>query len=334
MPQAGMTSDLYMNAEDTGTVVPKSALGAPPAPPSPVPPPVQPVVQTQTVTTKSRMADERPDGSVRDTSTEALKPSNDLGFRNLDDEGLKKPAEVPPPSAETKPAEATPQAPPAPAAPEKVYAGKFKSIDELEKGYEESQKAMHKAMEDRAALARQQQATPPPPPPPKTPQQIAAEEASKTAFLAKFVENPEGVIRDYQNQAIQQTQVALAAQEVTHNWRKQNPDLIDHEYFVAAEASRLAASDPEIAKDPDKLIQTATANFRNLTGKLRSEGAKEALTQETRVIPLLSNTAPAAATEQSANKNGATPLSSDDAYSMHIRMLKEQEQKSHRGLRR
>src|SRR5271157_293164 len=134
MPLAvGSTGDLYAEADN-----PNSTLGAPPAPPTPVPPPTK-VVAAQPVTTKSRMADERPDGSIRDTSTEALRPSNDLGYRNVDD-----PEPSPPPVVEP-PKEVAPE-PPKEAAPppvEKMYAGKFKTAEDLEKSYLEAEKAMH-----------------------------------------------------------------------------------------------------------------------------------------------------------------------------------------------
>jgi len=328
MPSAGITGDLYMNADDTGKPMPPSALGAPPSPPTPVPPPVVPVVVTQPAVTKSRMADETSDGKVRDTSTEALRPGNDLGFRNITDENENRPK---PPETPAPPAEPVKEAPTeAPPVPEKVYAERFKSVEELEKGYLESKKEMQKALAERDDLKRKIETQPPAPPAPKTPEQIAAEEADKNKFLAEFVADPKKVITEYQQKAIQQTQVALAAQQVAADWRKNNPDLAEHEYFVAAEASRLMQTDPELAADPQRLMMTATANFRQLTGKLRSEGAKEALTQETRVIPLLSNTAPPA----NGQPPKETPLSPDDAFNAHIKMLKEQEQRSHRGLRR
>lgn len=322
MPQsAGMTSELYSDADNSG-----STLGAPPSAPAPVPPPTPPAIVTP-VTTKARMADEKPDGSIRDTSTEALRPSNDLGFRNLTDESENAPKAPPPVEAAPEaPKEFVPTAP----VPEKIYAERFKSVEELEKGYIESKKEMQKALAERDELKRAQAAQPPPPPPAKTPEQLATEEADKTKFLAEFVADPKSVITKFQQEAAEQTRVALAAQQVTHDWRKQNPDLAEHEYYVASEAMRLAQSDPEIAKDPARLMQTATANFRQVAGKLRSEGAKEALTQETRIIPLLSNTAPPA----NGQPPQETPLSPDAAFDAHIQMLKQQEQRSHRGLRR
>jgi hypothetical protein len=272
------------------------------------------------------MADETPDGRVRDTSTEALRPGNDLGFRNITDENENRPK---PPEANAPPAEPAKEVPTAAPVPEKVYAERFKSVEELEKGYLESKKEMQKALAERDDLKRKIETQPPPPPPPKTPEQIALEEADKNKFLAEFVADPKKVITEYQQKAIQQTQVALAAQEVAADWRKNNPDLAEYEYYVTAEASRLMV-DPELAVDPKRLFATATANFRQVTGKLRTEGAKEALTQETRVIPLLSNTAPPA----NGQPPKETPLSPDDAFNAHIKMLKEQEQRSHRGLRR
>lgn len=332
MPQsAGSTGELYV--EDAGgNQVP---LGVPPAPPTDVPPPTQSVKVSEPVVTKRRMADEAPDGRIRDTSAEAIsQPGKDLGFRNLTDETENapkpKPEEIAPPveKKEDKPAEAI--VPKTEQPTEKVYAGKFKSAEELEKAYQEAQRLITKQGQEAAEL-RKQAETKPPVEVPKTPAQIAADEARKNDILSKFVADPEAYLSERDQAASQRTQIALAVQHSTNEWRKNNPDLAEHEYFVAAEATRLMNTDPELAKNPAELLNKATDNFRQITGKLRNEGAKEALTQETRVIPLLNNAAPSAPSEQPSNK---APLTSDDAYALHMRMLKEQEQKSHRGLRR
>jgi len=326
MPQAGMTGDLYMDADN-----PQSTLEAPapPAPPTDIPPPTKEPHQPVQVRTH-RMADERPDGTIRDTSGDALKPSNDLNFRNLSDEEIKKPVEAPPaeqPKEEPKPPEPPKEAPPA---VEKMYAGKFKSPDELEKSYLEAQKKLTQLAQEKSELEKKALAVPPAPPPPKTPQQLAAEQEENTKFLNEFVANPKAAVDKWKQEAIQTTQVALQAQQIAESWRKMNPDLAEHEVRVAFEATLLAQSDPELAGNHEALLQKATDNFRQFTGKIRSEGAKEALTQETRTIPLLSST-PAATTEQ---PSGKAPLTAESAFDLHMRMLKEQEQKSHRGLRR
>ncbi len=79
------------------------------------------------------------------------------------------------------------------------------------------------------------------------------------------------------------------------------------------------------------LINKATEQFRQFTGKIRSEGAKEALTQETRVIPLLNPTA--TTTSEQPSPNAKAPLTSDEAYSLHLKMLKQESERSRRGLR-
>ncbi len=280
------------------------------------------------------MADESADGKIRDTSMEAVtQPGRDLGFRNLDDEQT--PTQPPAPTEEKAP-EKPPEPPPVPpkepaAAQEKVYAGKFKTTEELEKGYQELESRNTKAMQEAAALRKQNEAKPPVEVP-KTPAQIASEEADKNKFLADFVADPKAIITKFQQEAVQQTQIALTTQQIRNEWAKSNPDLVEHESRVAFEMALIAQSDSELAKDPAALLNKATDNFRQFTGKIRTEGAKEALTQETRVIPLVTNTAPSAGTEQPSN--GKAPLTSDDAYALHMKMLKEQEQRSHRGLRR
>src|SRR5882757_3016102 len=117
------TSELYMDQDRAGSS--ENFQAPPPAPPSSIPPPTK-VEVTQPVVTKSRMKDEHPDGSVRDTSTEALRPGNDLGFRNLDDEKLVKPKEEEKPPIEAAAPPKVEEAPPEP----KVYAGKFKSPED------------------------------------------------------------------------------------------------------------------------------------------------------------------------------------------------------------
>jgi hypothetical protein len=320
MPAAGTTSELYLNENESG-----QHLGAPPSSPTPTPPPTK-VEVSQPVVTKSRMADQKPDGSIRDTSMEALEPGRDLGFRNIsDEENTPKPVEAKP---EEKPAEATKvEVPPVVEQP-KVYAGKYKSVEELEKAYDEAQKLITRQGQEKAELVAKAQATPPPAPAPKTPAQIAEEQAENNRIINDFATNPKEFI---EKNLVQRVQTALTAQQVAENWRTNNPDLKEHEVRVAFEATLLAQSDPELARNPAALLTKATDTFRQFTGRLRTEGAKEALTQETRTIPLLSNSAPAAATEHPSTK---APLTADAAFDKHMAMLKEQEQKSHRGLRR
>lgn len=319
MPAAGTTGELYAEADN-----PSSTLGAPPAPPADVPPPTKEPHQPVQVR-NHRMADEKPDGSIRDTSTEALRPGNDLGFRNLDDEPVKK-GDAPVPVEAEKPAvEVAPVKEAAPV-PEKLYAGKFKSTEELEKGYEEAQKLITRQGQEKAERERQALAIPPIAPV-KTAEQVAAETAEANQLVTDFVSDPKKFI---QEKIVNQTMTALAVQEITNNWRKENRDIAEHEIRVAFEASLLAQSDPEIARNPAALLSKATDNFRQFTGKIRTEGAKEALTQETRTIPLLQPSSTTTATEQPAK----APLTADAAYEQHLQMLKSQEQRSHRGLRR
>lgn len=321
--QAGTVSELYLEPDgsDRGISAPP-----PPSAPAPIPPPAPQVAKLEgPVVTKRRMADETPDGRMRDTSTEALRDGNDLGVRTFDPD--------PKPEGDTASSAAPPAAvpaaePPKPEAPPKLYAGKFKSTEELERGYEEAQKLITKQGQEAAEL-RKQTAQPKAPEIPKTPQQIASDEERKNQFLAEFVKDPEKVIGEVQNRAVQQTQVALQTQQMRADWIKANPDLAELEKFVAVEVASLIQTDPELAGNPNALLQKATDNFRQITGKIRTEAAKEALTTETRVIPLVTQSAPATATEQPAK----APLTADDAYALHMRMLKDQERKSHRGLR-
>lgn len=309
----GTTSDLYAK-DERGNVQPLETLSAPPAPPAPV-------VAVQPVVVKPRMADEKADGSMRDTSTEALRPGNDLNFRRVDEEVPKTKEPDVPPVVEV----ANEQAPAPVVEPPKLYAGKFKTVEDLEKSYQEAEKAMTQKAQEAAELRKQQQAAPPP-----AAKTAADLEKEKAAFLERFVNNPQQVIQEYQERATQQTMTALSAQQTAEDWRKSNPDLAPHEFFVAAESFRLSQSDPELAKDPKALLLKASDNFRQTLGAIRTEGAKEALTTETRVTPLLSSTAPSPATEQPSK----APLTADAAFDAHMQMLKSEERRSHQGLRR
>lgn len=329
---AATVSELYVNADD-----PSSTLGAPPAPPvTPAPAPVkaaEPVVVTQ-----RKMADQGPDGRTRDTSTEALRPGNDLGFREFDPDP-KEQTDVsqdrPAVEAKEGPGDTAPAAESHNPEPPKLYAGKYKSIEELEKGYEEAQSAMTKAQQKAAELERNavQKAAEPAKPVEKTPAQAAAEEKARQDFLNRFVENPEGVVNDYVAKAQQTTAAALAAQQMMHNWKQNNPDLAEHEVRVAFEMAQLMQSDPELAKDSQALLDKATANFRQFTGKLRTEGAKEALTTETKVIRLSESTAPEGSTRETSSAGKGSPMSRDESFDLSMKFLKDQERRSHRGLR-
>lgn len=325
MPTApGVVSDFTAIQREDGTM---QTLTPAPAAPAPAP---APVVAAQPVVTKPRMIDEAPDGSVRDTSMEAMRPGNDLNFRRVDEDI--KPSS---PKQEEKPAEAaTPPAeaaPPASPEPQKLYAGKFKTAEELEKSYKEAEAALTRKSQEAAELAKKlEQPTTPPTPAQPTPQELAAKAKRNEEFLAKFVADPEKVVGEYHERAQQQMQIALQSQKMQEDWRKANPDLEPHEFYVSAEAWKLAQSDPELAKNPEALLSKATENFRQVFGAIRTAGAKEALTTETRVTPLLSSTASAPATEQPAK----APLTADQAYDLTMQMLKDQERRSHQGLRR
>ena len=95
MPAAGVTSDLYVKDENDQRV----NISTPPAPPTPTA--AAPVTVQNPVTVKAPMADQKPDGSIRDTSTEALRQGNDLGFREFDPDP--KPKGEEPPKQEAKP---------------------------------------------------------------------------------------------------------------------------------------------------------------------------------------------------------------------------------------
>lgn len=325
MATSGVVSDLYTDPDQRGSM--PAAPSAPP--PTPAAPPSQQSPAAPAVPIKTpRMADEGPDGRIRDTSGDALRPGNDLSFREFDPD----PKETPESQEPEKPAEAV--APPVPEPP-KMYAGKFKTPEDLEKSYRELEAHSTRLAQEKAELERQRTAQAAAPPEPPKPQLTDAQRREQ--LLQRLVNEPDKVLGEIEQSAsrsaqmaMQQTQSALAAQSIATEWRKNNPDIAEHEKFVTQIATELTASDPELAKDPVALVNRASDTWRQITGKIRTDAKKEALTTESRVIRL-QDTAPATATEQPSQK---APLSDDAAFDTHIRMLKAEERRSHQGLRR
>lgn len=314
MPATGeVVGDLYV--EGQGGQKQPLASPPPPEPPSPIPAPPPVVV----IAKQRKMMDQNSDGSIRDTSSEALNGKNDLQFRGVDAE----PKEAAPPPAQEP---ATPPPAPPVSEPPKLYAGKYKTPEDMEKGYQEAQSALTKANQKAAELERKatvQAAIPPQPQP-------TAEE-QKNQLLKRLVEDPQGVLSEIAKREIQTTAVAVAANQATMEWKAANKDIADLEPYFMVDVQRMLGETPDLALNPQALLSEATTRFRAAIGKLRTDAAREALTTETRVVPLLQDAgAPPEATEHPPQK---APLSNDEAYESHMRFLKVQERRTHRGLR-
>lgn len=219
--------------------------------------------------------------------------------------------------------------------PEKevVYAGKFKSIEELEKAYKEAEKGFHEKAQEAAEVRKQAQAAEKDrqAASSKTAEQIAGEKkALNDKLLAEFVADPDTFMakagQRFAEQSTQQTMTALQTQKTVETWKRDNSDLVPYEFYVGAEVTRLMQTNPNSGLTPDALLAQATANFRQIAGALRNAGATEALTTKVTVIPL---TAPPSSPPGS-DKAETKPLTAEAAFDMHMRYLKDIEKRNTR----
>lgn len=316
MPAVGeVVGELYMEGSNGQQQPLSPSMPPPPEAPSSIPAP--PVV----IAKPRKMMDQNADGTIRDTSSEALRDGNGLQFQGTDPEPKEEPASTAPPTQEPI------AAPPAPAPePPKLYAGKYKTPEDMEKAYNEANAALTKANQKAAELERKatvQAATPP--------ATALSVEEQKNELLKNLVENPNKVLSEIARREIQNTTVAVQSNQAAMEWRNANKDIADLEPYFLVDVQRIAGENPDLAANPAALLAEATTRFRQSIGRLRTDAAREALTTESRVIPLLQNTsAPPDATEHPSQK---APLTPDAAHDAHMRFLKAEERRSHRGLR-
>jgi hypothetical protein len=212
--------------------------------------------------------------------------------------------------------------PPAEPVPEKLYAGKFKTVEEMEAAYKASEKMAHTKAQEAAAAKQAAEAG-------KTPEQIAKDEADrKAALINEFLEDPEKVISKVQSQAEAKLQEIAAVNATVENWKKANPDIAQYEFFVGAEMQRLILSNPELISDKAALLTQATTNFRQAYGAIREEGKKEALAVQSSVTPLGSSKVQVAPpTEQPAKGS----MTQEAALDSHMQFLRDQAARVRRG---
>lgn len=264
----------------------------------------------------------------RDTSAEALE-KNELGVKN----DIKP---EPPPVYRAAPPEpvAAPQAQPEaaptpepvkatePEAP-KLLAGKYKNVEELEKGYIESQKGFGQKVQSEVdkQLADKVQAGVNAKLKELTDTQKAAVQAqgfksltemSVDEHLDLFTKDPVEYNR------LQQAEMfnAIKTSQAVEQWSRENADIKDElipgsnitgEQLVNLQLLTLAKRDPSRASDYPQLLSEATGHVRNLIEGLKNQGKQAAQIIRETVTPLqatvASTTAPAETASAPAKKN-------------------------------
>src|SRR6266550_2026688 len=240
-------------------------------------------------------------------------------------EAVKKPAPAPPePTPEPTPAPAPATETSTAAAPviststapdAKLYAGKFKSVEDLEKSYEEIQKSFtvkaQEAATARKALEEREKAAP------KTPEET---ETERLARINLMLADPDKYFaeqaRKANDQVLAETKSAREVAAKVEAWREQNKDVVPYEDYIGVVMHRLATSDPKL--DPLAALDQATTAVRAEIGKIREAGRLEALSIQSGA------TTPAAAkviVPPPTEHPSPAPMSDQDAYQAHMAEL-------------
>jgi hypothetical protein len=240
------------------------------------------------------------------------------------------PQDAPPPAVPPEtpaPAVATSTAPPAtqtfststaPPAEAPLYAGKFKTPEDLAKGYEELQKSFttkaQEAATARKALEERERAAP------KTPEETESERLTR---INEMLADPEGYFHKQAQKAsdiaIQEAKTAREVSAHVEAWRTTNKDVVPYEDYIGVVMQRLTAADPSL--DPMAALDQATTAVRGEVGKIREAGRLEALAIQgsvTQTSAAKVNTPPP--TEQPSS----APLSDEQARTQHLDFLKSQ----------
>lgn len=278
---------------------------------------------------------------LRDPNRQAMSGDTGTFFEPLKEEAPIPETPAPPVEAPTiAPATETGTAPaptiststaPPPPAEAKLYAGKFKTTEDLEKAYKDieagfTKKAQEaatarKALEERERIA------------PVTAKPAEETEAQRLARINEMLTDPDAYFAKQArlaNDAIE-TERNLRRQSETlmDTWRDTNKDMtglleigeekIPLEQFVGAEMARITATDPDM--DPMAALNRATTNIRAAVGILIDRGRKEALSVQssvTQTAPAKINTPPP--TEQPPQ----APKTDEQQRSEHLDFLRGQ----------
>lgn len=260
---------------------------------------------------------------LKDPNRQAISGDTGTNFEPVVDPPPVAPAEVPPPAAvstETAappPTISTSTAPPPPAADPVLYAGKFKTPEELAKGYEELQKSFttkaQEAATARKALEERERAAP------KTPEET---EAQRLTRINEMLADPEGY---FHKQAQKANDIAIQeaknAREVAANveaWRTTNKDVSPYEDYIGVVMHRLTAADPSL--DPMAALDQATTAVRAEVGKIREAGRLEALAIQGSATQTPGKVNVPPPTEQPS----PAPVTDEQARNSHLDFLKSQ----------
>ena len=247
----------------------------------------------------------------RDVSAEAFE-RNELGIKNNIQQTPSFVAGEVAPEPKAPAAVEPPAAAPAPVEPkeEKLLAGKYKTAEELEKGYIESQKGFtqkveaevqkrvdaavnEKLKEKGLQLAEQTE----------TAQHAVTKSLSQMSndeLLDLQVNNPQEFIRKQQEATLQ----SIRASQVQEAWRRDNKDLLEMqltdddggdftgEFLVSNMTLALAKKRPDLLADGtgEALLKEATGRVRNFIAAQRNQGKQEALVVRETVTPLQATT--------------------------------------------
>jgi hypothetical protein len=233
----------------------------------------------------------------------------------------------PEPAPTTTTSTAPPAVPPPVAEPvkERLFVGKFKTAEDLEKAYTELEKGFT-AKSQEAATLKKAAVTPV-----VTPEES---EAQRLARINAMLTDPDKFERDMADRITAATrQSALEQQETAERmtkWNAENKDLDneDDKFRVAAEVYRLTAQDPGM--DPWAALQQATTNHRTYTGTIFDRGKKEALTVQQSV------TTPAAVkvnTPPPTEQPSPAPMTDKDAAKQHMEFLRSEAARVRRPVR-
>ena len=299
-------------SEQAPVVVPPAPVAVVPPPDPAVAPPPQPGIY------KNEGKDVLGD-VLKDASRQAIDGETGTYYKPQVAQAPVAPPAVTPPVVPPVVLPVTPEAVVPPVTPptvtppaEKLIAGKFKSAEELEAAYLESEKALTRKSQE---LAEAKKVVPPVVPPVVVPPLDDA--ARKAKLVNEFLADPERVLADVQKKADDKAQLQRNVDNAVADWKKANPDIAAYDFYVGAEMQRLSLSNPELAKDSGALLTQATTNFRAAYGTIRELGKKEALSVQASVTPLSSQIQIPPPTEQ-PNK---APMTQEQATAEHMSML-------------
>lgn len=217
---------------------------------------------------------------------------------------------------------------------EKLLAGKYKNVDELEKGYLESQKGFSQKVQVEAEKKAQELLQ-------AKLKELAGEketaqvvqtvkplsQLSSDEHLDLFTRDPVEYNRRQQSELLN----AIKVSQTVEQWNRDNADIkneivpntgITGEQLVNLQVLSLAQADPSRAADYPSLLAEATGSVRNLFNGLRNQGKQEAMVARETTAPLQASVAPA--TTDGNRAQPAVPKISDPLADEEARIKEEQ----------